>query len=641
MKVCAYGSWDSALSPQSVVAGQATLAFPMPVAGGVFYLESLPAEENHFVLFFIDKQGARSRVSPAGFNLRSRVHEYGGLPFAADDHVVFWVNFSDQRIYRQLRRDSGQGWTDPEPLTAADSGLRFADFCYDKQRQRLLCVCEEHGAESEVLNRLVALNTAGCAVLTPQLLFGESDFVAAPALSPCGNLLAFISWQHPAMPWDQTELNLLSLNEAGEPVQHHCLPQSKPGSLLQPQFGGNGDLFLLADWTDFWNLYRLAATALSDLATTEAQPVLSVQSECCSPPWQLGHASYAVADDGGIYLSVSEHCLWQLLYLAEPGAPSRCLLQGQGAIEQLRYGGGQVSLLAACATEGISLLSLTPDAEPRRMYSPPNPCEMPAAEVSCPAHISFNVAADEQAHGLFYAPCNSQFSAPDGSLPPLIVTVHGGPTSTARAVFSPAMQFWTSRGFAILDINHRGSSGYGGTFRRRLYGQWGVVDIEDIIAGVRYLVDTGQADPDAILIRGGSAGGYAVLAALCDSDLFAGGACYYGVSDLESLAADTHKFESRYLDLLIGPYPATRQIYIERSPIRRVQEISVPVLFLQGGKDKVVPPNQTETMARELEKRNPGSCYLLFPGEGHGFRAPASQIAALQAELAFYREILL
>lgn len=636
MTVRAYGHWDSPLSPEAVVTAQVNLAFPIPGDLGVFFLQTIPEENNHFALFLLDEEGRRSRVSPNGFNLRSRVHEYGGLPCAVTAETVFWCHFDDQRVYRQRRLPGGAGWSRPEPLSAADSGMRYADFCVDVLRGRLLCVREDHSRQDGVRNCLVSLDCEADGEALGEILFEGSDFVAAPVLSPDSRTLALISWCHPAMPWDETRLQLLTLDERGEATDCRTFTGDDPASLLQPQFSSAGDLYFLADWSDWWNLYRLPANS-DELSTEEVETVLPMQRECCSAPWQLGHRSYALRGEE-ILLSSNVEGLWQLQRVPLDGGVPQTLMEGQGAIEQLRCKGDLVTFLAASPRQGASLYALDPKAQPACLFEPGAESRPPAAAISSPRPVSFPVGDGELAHGLFYPPVNPEFEAPEDHLPPLIVVVHGGPTSTARAFYNPALQFWTSRGFAVLDLNHRGSTGYGRRFRQRLYGQWGVVDIEDIVAGVHHLIDTGLVHPEAVLIRGGSAGGYAVLAALCASELFAAGACYYGVSDLETLASDTHKFESRYLDQLIGPYPEARDLYRARSPIHRVDDIDVPVLFLQGGEDRVVPPGQTETIARRLADKHPASRFILFPGEGHGFRAPANQIVALEAELDFYRQ---
>ncbi len=656
-KIAPCGSWDSPLTARAIFAGRQTPAKPLPWRGGALFLLNMPAERNTQALMFGDGQGNIERVSPAGFNLRTRVHEYGGMPFCAGGNTVFFCNFDDQEIYRQ-DFDPGAGeFGEPSPVTDSSGGrVRYADLQHDPRRNRLICAREDHrhagGRASEVVNALVAIDLGRKPPRktdSQTVLFQGGDFVAGPCLSADGGRLAFITWSHPNMPWDETELRCARLDQNGGLADCFAVDAANPASKLQPGFNARGDLHFLTDQSGFWNLARVEAEKLAaaDRDKSTAEPVFPVAADCCGPPWELGNRNYAIGANGDLFLTTVEQCRWTLRRVCaasgrERGAAPQTA--GKAALEHLQTdAGGRLVYLAAGFDDypSVALLDPASSASPRVVYRPPPPAALSAGLVSRPAHFEFPTGGGETAYGLFYAPRNPGFAPPAGELPPLLVFVHGGPTGTARAALNPMHQFWTSRGFAVLDLNHRGSTGYGREFRRALDGQWGVIDIEDVVAAVEHLIDSGKVDRKRIAIRGGSAGGFTVLASLAACGLFSAGVSYYGVADLEMLARDTHKFESRYLDRLIGPYPETIDRYRERSPINRLDEISAPVLILQGSEDKVVPPAQAELLRDQLGKRVQGVEYIRFTGEGHGFRQPANQIRALEAELDFYRRKLL
>tara|TARA_R110002072_G_scaffold1559_4_gene12929 strand:+ start:28214 stop:30313 length:2100 start_codon:yes stop_codon:yes gene_type:complete len=690
-----YGHWHSDLTAERIFRGSTSVAFLRAARHGVFFLLSLPEEDNTQALMFLPDAGELMRVSPPGMNIRSRVHEYGALPYAFDDDAVYYCNFSDQHLIRQsfdqLTWEAGS----PTSLTptSIEARLRYADFILDAPRQRLICVQEDHRRERHVDNTLVAISTTTPDTVTT--LFSGTDFVGSPCLSPDGQSLAFISWNHPAMPWDSTQLHILnlSLNPAAHPEANptanpaaspnakpatspahssatlNCqtLQQSRPGSIMQPLFGPDGDLYFIADWSDWWNLYRLPATTFSgnsngqspdrnDPDMTAAEPVMALTAEICGPLWQLGVRNYAIVDDNTLLLSVNRDCCWSLCRFTRHDGRLHTLQNGLGALEPVltRQRDGQSSALYCATTPSgpaqiIDLPLLNPqeddqqtaDEQPVILYSCASPALLPANEIAMPQHLTFKGSGDSDAYGIYYPPTNGTFSAPSDTLPPLLVMVHGGPTSSAKTIYNPTIQFWTQRGFAVFDINHHGSTGYGRQFRHSLYGGWGETDIEDVVLGVSHLINEGLAHPHQLAIRGGSAGGYVVLATLAKTDIFAAGTSYYGISDLTLLARDTHKFESHYLEQMIGPWPQARELYEQRSPINNIASITTPVLMLQGRLDKVVPPNQAEAIFSQIKSRNPASELIYFDDEAHGFRKPANQILALERELAFYRSVLL
>ncbi len=643
-----YGHWPSSLTAEKVFQASESISYLRTCAHGIFFLLSLPGENNCLALMHRSVAGKITRVSPTGINVRSRLQEYGGLPYTFTDDTVFYCNFRDQRIMRQafdqLTGSVGDCVLFGPPESVKADLLRYADFIVDNNRNRLICVREDHrGDDKEPVNALVAIDmqTGG----EGEILFAGTDFVASPALSTDGRLLAFQTWSHPNMPWDITQIRIAELNATGcivsmRQVAQDQVAQEGEVAMVQPAFNANGDLYFIADWSDWWNLYRVEAKELA--GDCKAVEVLPMAAEFCGAQWQLGMRNYDFLDDDNLVVSINRDCFWELASIKTSTRELKILESGLGLLENLNCRNGKVYYTAASATEVASLRERSIESnEEHRLFTCSRSDGLDVRDISVPEHITYPTTDSEVAHGMYYAPLNAACVAPSDTLPPLLVLVHGGPTGNARVAFNPAVQFWTSRGFAVLDINHRGSTGYGRKFRHRLYGDWGVVDVADVDSAVCYLIASEKVDADKIAIRGGSAGGYVVLATLAKSELFSAGVSYYGVCDLEMLAKDTHKFESRYLDQLIGPYPAARQVYLDRSPLYQIDGIKAAVLLLQGQEDKVVPPNQAEAIYEKLRQRNPATRYLSFADEGHGFRKPQNQIAALDTELAFYQANLL
>jgi dipeptidyl aminopeptidase/acylaminoacyl peptidase len=464
-----------------------------------------------------------------------------------------------------------------------------------------------------------------------EVLYSGSDFVAYPRLSSDGHRLAFILWNHPNMPWDGTELKVGQFGKDGL-GKLTTVAGGADESVLEPQWDTDGTLYFISDRSGYWNLYSSTGS--------QSRSVWRSEAEFATPLWSLGQANYVLLGDGRAVARFSQAGSDKLVVID--------LHHGKGRILDLPY--VEFSNLARLDSRHIAALVGSVNAPPAIMridvehasattLRSAGSTPLPLESISIAKAIDFPVADGQVAHALYYPPHNGGFVAPTGTLPPLLTFVHGGPTSQATPSFAARIQFWTSRGFAVVDVNHRGSSGFGREFRRKLNGNWGVVDVEDAIAAVRYLVETGAADPARTAISGGSAGGYTVLNALSSSDVFKAGADYYGVSDIAALAQDTHKFESRYLDSLIGPYPATKAVYESRSPLNHLDGFKVPLIVLQGADDPVVPPNQSERIVNALRKRGIPVAYLLFPGESHGFRKPDNTTRALQAELSFYGQV--
>ncbi len=678
-----YGRWPSTLSAELVCLGSSGINFLRAGDGGLYFVNSLPDAKDQLAVWHLSADDSLGKVSADGFNVRSRVHEYGGMPYVVNGNTLYFCNFVDQVIYKQpivlagTGLSSSSGNSVPVALTSNDelmaAKLRYVDLVVDKKFNRLICVREdhrdvepEHFDASKVINTLVAidLDKGG----EGEVLFEGSDFVSAPHLSPDGETLVWQTWSHPNMPWDNTEIRLAEFDGTGQLSNVRQVHQAKPGSLIQPQFDARGQLYFIADWTDFWNLYRVSSAELKQNCHSEA--VLPMNAEFAPAPWISGHCSYVCMGEESVAVSFTRNGLSELGLISDlySDCPELTLIQNDfGLLENLSReitagsgsgsGKSRLYFLAATQTSGNAIASVEIDSnyptaqdgicyhsveaeETKGRKEREKEREKRAAEFSVAEIIRFATAADQQAYGNLYLPNNSNYVGVGKSLPPLIVGVHGGPTSTAKAALNLKTQYWTNRGFAVLDVNHRGSTGFGRQFRRTLYGQWGVVDLEDVMAAVRYLITLGRIDKNKVVIHGGSAGGYSVMAALSQCDLFAAGASYYGVSDLEVLARGTHKFESRYLDQLIGPYPEARQLYRERSPIHNIDQITAPLLILQGLEDKIVPPDQALGIRDKLRDRGVAVEYLPFAGEGHGFRKLENQLLALQAELDFYRRVL-
>jgi dipeptidyl aminopeptidase/acylaminoacyl peptidase len=633
-----YGFWKSPLTADEVA--RASLRLDQVALDGddIYWTEARPAMQGRYFLVRRTPDGQSGDVTPAegGYNVRTRAHEYGGGAFLVHRGTVYFSNYRDQRLYRQRPGET------PEPITpepATPGALRYADGVFDARRNRILCVQEDHTGPGEAVNRLVALDPDG--VWPPRVLVEGNDFYSNPCLSPDGGRLAWLTWHHPQMPWIGTELWVADLDAEGLPTNAILAAGGPQESVFQPQWSPEGDLVFVSDReTGWWNLYRLSVAGI--------EPLAPLTAEFAAPQWAFGMSTYAFADAHRLICAYTQEGIWHLGRIDLRTKAFQTIPTGFTDISQVRATGRQAAFLGGSPTEARAVVRLdleTYQAQAlARSAGGTEEFEALRPYFAAPEPIAFPTAGGRTAYGLYYKPCNLDFVAPHGERAPLLVKVHGGPTSAASSTLSLSIQFWTSRGIGVLDVNYGGSVGYGREYRLRLEGQWGIVDVQDSIAGARFLAERGDADPDRMAISGGSAGGYTVLRALTpeNGDLtFRAGASYYGVSDLEALAQDTHKFESRYLDGLIGPYPAEQAVYIERSPVRHPDRLRVPIIFFQGAEDAVVPPNQTEGMVAALSERGIPVGYFLFDGEQHGFRRRENIQRALEAELSFYALLLL
>jgi dipeptidyl aminopeptidase/acylaminoacyl peptidase len=567
--------------------------------------------------------------------VRTRVHEYGGGAWhlAAPDLVLF-VNFSDQRLYRQRLREEPVAIT-PQP--EEPGSLRYADMRLAPDGRTVVCV-REREAEPEPVNEIVSLPLDGSA--EPQLLAGGRDFYASPRISADGAWLAWICWDHPNMPWDGTELWMAPLGDSGE---ERLIAGGPEESIFQPDWGPEGRLHFASDRDGWWNFYR-AREPGTELSGEEGALVQLTEEEADlgHPQWLFGGATYAFLESGAI-VCVRCHRGEEKLFLLEPEAwePADLGLPFTSFRYPMIFARGSRVAFAAASLERETVVAVyDTEREETEVVREASDVPVDPAYVSRPRPIEFPTGEGEVAYGFYYPPVNPEFEAPEGEMPPLIVESHGGPTSHATPALDREFLYWTSRGIGVVDVNYRGSSGYGREYRNKLRGTWGVVDTEDCVNAALHLAEQDEVDGRRLAIRGGSAGGYAVLCALTFHDAFATGASYYGVADAVTMTGDTHKFESRYLDLLIGPYPEQAEVYRERSPINYVDQLQVPVILFQGLEDKIVPPGQAETMAAALERNGVPHAYLAFAGEQHGFRKAETNIRCLESELYFYGRIM-
>jgi dipeptidyl aminopeptidase/acylaminoacyl peptidase len=617
------GAWPSPLSPEAAAAGAVGLGWAAMAGGRLHWVEGRPAERGRSVLVALNNDGTAVDAVDATANVRSRVHEYGGMPWVAVGDTLVYAQFDDQQL-RVVMADGAAAVLTPP-------GCRYADFCAAPDGRALVAVREDHRAAGEAVNSVVRLDLdqpgdAG------HLLFGGTDFVAWPRLSADGQRLAVVSWNHPSMPWDETRLQVAELT-AGKDLHWQTVAGGPGESVLEPQWDTDGSLYFLSDRSGWWNLYRWRDGVV--------EAVTQETAEIGGPLWQLGQSAYTLLGDGRAVLrcsrgTVDTLCLLDLQTRAL--APLGLPFVAFGAPGVL--GPGRIFVTAVAVDAQPALIAVDLASAAHRVLRSAGPLPMPPDAVSQPQAIDFPCpSADDglprRAHAWFYPPHSPGCRVPAGERPPLVVMLHGGPTSHVGPAFKAGVQFWTSRGFAVVDVNYGGSSGFGRAYRDRLLGQWGVVDLHDAVAAVDDLVERGWVDGGRIAIRGGSAGGFSVLCGLAFTRRFAAGINYFGVSDLESLATDTHKFESRYLDRLVAPLPEGQAVYRARSPVLHMGQCRGALLTLQGSDDKAVPPQQSRAIVAAASAAGCPVAYVEFEGEGHGFRQGANIVRAMQLELAF------
>ncbi len=623
--IAPYGSWKSPITAELIARGAVRLMQVVPDGTDIYWLESRPAEGGRYVIVRRSADGTISDVTPAPFYARTTVHEYGGGDFTVSNGIVYFSNFRDQRLYVQKPGAA------PQPITP-EGAFRYADAVIDPQRARLICVREDHTlAGREPVNALVSVRLDGDPDGGTVLVCGN-DFYASPRLSPDGTRLAWLTWNHPNMPWDGTELWVAQIAQDGSLTNARKIAGGPTESIFQPEWSPDNRLYFVSDRTGWWNLYRCRDGQIEALTQFEA--------EFGQPQWGFGMSTYAFVSGREIICAYVQRGIWHLALLDTATKTLKEIETPYTEISYVRaHSADYVVFRGGSPTETLAIVRLGLHTQKCDVLRRSSDLSLDSGYISTAQPIEFPTEQNRTAHAFFYPPKNKDFQAPPGEKPPLLVFSHGGPTSATTSTLKLEIQYWTSRGFAVVDVNYGGSTGYGRAYRERLKGQWGVVDVDDCINAAKYLAHQGLVDGERLAIRGGSAGGYTTLCALTFRKFFKAGASYFGVSDLEALDRDTHKFESRYNRTLIGPYPERRDLYYERSPIHFAEKISCPVIFFQGLEDRVVPPNQSEMMVEALRKNKIPVAYITFAGEQHGFRQAETIKRSLEAELYFYSKV--
>ncbi|HEY0080139.1 MAG TPA: S9 family peptidase [Pyrinomonadaceae bacterium] len=636
-RVAPYGSWKSPITSDLIVRGTVGLGQVALDGADVYWGELRPSEGGRVCIVRQTPDGERSDIIPKGFNARTRVHEYGGGAYTVADGTVYFSNFADQRLYRV------KPGAQPQPLTPAID-LRYADANFDRTRRRLIAVREDHTeAGREAVNTIVALEIDAEAVESGaqeasvanggRVLVSGNDFYSSPRVSPDGRRLAWLTWNHPNMPWDGCELWVGEFDEEGNLARKRLVAGGADESIFQPEWSPSGVLYFVSDRSGWWNLYRWNEEGESIEALCE------MEAEFGKPQWVFGLSTYAFSSADRLICTYGERGLWRLASLDLTSGSLEPIDIPYTEFNSVKVKGERAVFGAGSPTERLANVELNLKTHELKILRRSSDLEVDAAYLSIAEPVEFPTEGGLTAHAIFYRPRNPDSVAPEGERPPLLVMCHGGPTSAATTTLHLEIQYWTTRGIAVLDVNYGGSTGYGRAYRQRLDGTWGIVDIDDCVNGARYLAERGEIDGARCAITGGSAGGYTTLGALTFRDFFKAGASHYGVSDLAALVRDTHKFESRYLDRLIGPYPEREDLYTERSPIHFTEQLSCPVIFFQGLEDKVVPPNQAEMMVDALRAKGLPVAYVAFEGEQHGFRRAENIKRALDGELYFYSRV--
>ena len=622
-KSAPYGSWKSPITPE-VVSLKATAVRELNVDGRTAYwTEWRPAEGGRYVLMKGAPGIEATDAILGNYNVRSAVHEYGGGSFTVSDDTIFFSNFNDGRVYLQ---DKG-GLV--RPLTI-EGMKRYADFVYDKQRNKLICVCEDHSLDDRIpINSLVSIDVRTGAEM---VLTSGHDFYSTPRISPDGSKMAWLAWDHPNMPWDGTTLYLAHIDAGGTLEDERVVAGGQNVSVLQPEWSYDGTLYFVSDRSGWWNIYRISGSGEENL--------LPMEAEFGVPHWIFGLSTFGFVSEECIICCYTKDGLWFLGVLDTKTKSFSEIQTPYNHFSQIKTVRNFATFIGASPTEVPTVLQYSVLGKLLEVvYRPKNPA-IDMGYLSVPKSIQFNSSGGWEGHAFLYEPHNKDYTGPSGEKPPLIVISHGGPTSMATSVMNLSIQFWTSRGYSVVDVNYGGSSGFGRKYRERLNTQWGILDVEDCIRCAKAVAKAGKCDGDRMIIRGSSAGGFTALCAVTFHNIFRAGASYFGVSDLEGLVRDTHKFESRYLEKLIGPYKTAQKLYRERSPIHHANKISCPVIFFQGMEDRVVPPEQAESMVAAMRSKGVPVSYILFEGERHGFVRSENIKKCYEAELYFYSTIL-
>jgi len=624
--IAPFGSWKSPLTSDRIVSESVRLGQLAVDSHQVYWIENCPDEGGRNTVVQLAEPSTAQSLIPSPFNVRTRVHEYGGGAYVVFDGTIYFSNFPDQRIYRFLHPGP------PEPITPAGPYC-FADGAIDPQRHRMICIREDHiqsdrGPENTIVSIPLVSTPDGDA---GTILVSGNDFYSTPRLSPDGNQLAWLTWNHPNMPWDETELWTAQVDSNGCLSQPQRIAGGSDTSIFQPEWSPDGNLHYVSDESGWWNLYRSTPAG--------SQPLCPMEAEFGEPQWVFGMRTYAFESDTTIICTYTQNGTSRLARLHTSTGGLEPFDLPFTEFSDVHVTGTHMYCIASAPSTPTALICLHLTTLEITVLRQSIDFSLNPQYISLPEAIVVPSEHGQTAHAFFYPPKNGDYQGPEEERPPLLVKTHGGPTGSASSAFNLMIQYWTSRGIAVLDVNYGGSTGYGRAYRERLNGQWGIVDVQDCVNAIRYLVDRGDVDRSRVTITGGSAGGYTTLCALTFHDCFTAGSSYYGVSDLEALVRDTHKFESRYLDRLVGPYPERQSIYWERSPIHFTDRLSCPLILFQGLEDKVVLPNQAEGMFQAVKAKGLPVAYIAFEGEQHGFRRSENIKQVLDNELYFYSRI--
>lgn len=617
-----YGAWPSPVTAALILESGVGLAEITVFDDAVYWLETRPREQGRAVIVRREPGGPALDLVPPAYNVRTRVHEYGGGAYLVTRRGVFFSNFRDQDIYWLGQDGSITRLTN-------NAHCRYADLVHDPARDRLICVREDHNpAGREAVNTMVAIALTGQGRET--ILVEGADFYSSPRLSPGGDQLCWISWSHPNMPWDNTTLHLAGLDAEGKPGKTIRVAGGEE-SVCQPLWSADGALYFVSDRSNWWNLYRYK--------NEKVEPVYPIEAEFAEPQWSFGMAHYDFIDARTLLAIYRQNGSAKVCRIDTETKTAETLPLPFTDYESLSCNNERACFLAASPTEFPAIIEYDLARDNYQRLRSANRARIDPACISVPESLTVALDGKNRAQAFFYPPRNRDYTGPADEKPPLIVMSHGGPTAESHNSLKAVVQFFTSRGLAVMDVNYGGSSGYGRAWRQRLNGQWGVVDVRDCRDAARYAAGQGRVDPARLAIRGGSAGGFTTLACLAFTDVFKAGASHYGVSDLEALARATHKFESRYLDALIGPYPAEKEKYRARSPLHAADRLTCPVIFFQGKEDRIVPREQARLMADALKKKHIPVACLIYEGEQHGFRQAKNIKRTLEAEYSFYAQI--
>lgn len=627
-KFVPFGAWESPISASEIAAGGTSLQALSASGDSVYLIESRPSEMGRQVLLRLPSRGDFSECTPSNFNTRTRVHEYGGGDYWVHEGVIFAVSFSDQRVYRIDDEESEPVAITPRSEIA--NSLRYANGTVSSDGSTIYCVQENHLDPEHILNQIVCFPSDGS--IDPRVIFSGTDFVSSPKISPDGLTLTWLSWDHPNMPWDGTQLHMAQINSDGGLSNRKLIAGGSEESITQPTWSPDGVLHFISDRSGWWNLYFFENEEITRLVELDA--------DFAGPDWQFGFSSYDFMADSSVICTYKDRDRDILIKVGREDSVPEKIQNDYSSISDVSVLNDVIYFIGSSPVVPAELVSISLAENTINTLRQSREATIDASFISEAEFIEFDTTESAKSFALFYPPKHAHSQGAPDEKPPLLVMSHGGPTSATSTSYNLAIQYWTSRGIAVVDVNYRGSSGFGRAYRNALRNQWGVFDTADCIAAARFLEQRGDVDGSRMAIRGGSAGGYTTLCALTFHDVFQAGASYYGVADAEILATETHKFESRYLDQLMGPYPAARDVYVSRSPIHYADQIRAAVIVFQGLEDQIVPPAQAELMVDGLVQNKLPHVYMTFRGEQHGFRQAANIIKTLESELSFYGQIL-